>query len=224
MTTVIYPAVALGGHGAAYAASFPDLPGCSAEGASVGELLSTARAALLHELQRLAEVGQDWPEPTPMERLTGGEGSVLLVDVQVEDTPVRVNISIGERLLKRIDERAQAQSMTRSGFIAAAAREALGERPARGELWTAPDFEGVAKQMQEELSAVGRKISDSLGPDSSFSRQLTELDTKLSDTIRRTADSISAAMARRMEAERGRTAHVDPDPSPADESGPGPAH
>ena len=48
---------------------------------------------------------------------------------------------------------------------------------------------------------LGRKITDSLGPDSAFNRNMTEFDNKVTETIRKTADNISAAMARRKETE-----------------------
>src|SRR5690349_6494561 len=102
MATVVYPAIATGDRTAGYSATFPDLAGCSARGADLTELLSKARDALREHLNGLAQGDQDWPEATPLENVQAGSGTLLAVDVQIEETPVRVNISIGERLLKRI--------------------------------------------------------------------------------------------------------------------------
>jgi predicted RNase H-like HicB family nuclease len=195
MNTVVYPALAEGDKEGGYRASFPDLPDCTALGADMGDLLAHAREAVDAHLKALADKGEDWPEPTPIEALAARPGALLMVDVQVEDAPLRVNLSIGERLLKRIDAAAQARGMTRSGFVAAAARAFLGEPEAKAR--TGPDFEATTRRLQEELSALGRKLSDSLGPDSAFSRHMAELDVKIYDTIQRTADNVSAAMARR---------------------------
>ena len=199
MTTLVFVALAQGDQQAGYTASFPDLPDIAASGADMAELVTTAREAVLQELQRIADDGREWPKPTPIEDVTHKRGVIaFLVDITVEDTPVRVNISIGERLLKRIDQGAEARGMSRSGFIASAARTALGDRPASPGV---TDFDAVARKLQDEWSVLGRKITDSLGPDSAFNRNMTEFDNKVTETIRKTADNISAAMARRKETE-----------------------
>jgi len=199
MTTLVFVALAQGDQQAGYTATFPDLPQVGASGGGMAELVTGAREAVQKELQRLEADGLEWPKPTPIEAVTHQPGIIpFLVDITVEDTPVRVNISIGERLLKRIDQGAEARGMSRSGFIASAARSALGERTASP---GAADFDAVARKLQDEWSVLGRKITDSLGPDSAFNRNMTEFDAKVTETIRKTADNISAAMARRREAE-----------------------
>ena len=111
-----------------------------------------------NHLQALADAGDEWPAATPVERVQALPPEfAFLVDVEVEDTPVRVNISLGEQLLKRLDAAAVASGATRSGFIAQAVRAQLGERRAM-----ASEFEGAARRLQDELTAVGRKINDSL--------------------------------------------------------------
>jgi len=94
--------------------------------------------------------------------------------------------------------------MTRSGFIAQAVRVSLGERgPAAGE------FDAANRRLQEELSALGRKITESIGPESPFSRRMADLDDKVYEGVRRAADSVSAAMSRRREAYRAATAQAE---------------
>lgn len=222
MSTVIYPALATGGRESGYAATFPDLPGCTASGADLGDLLTKAREALRSHLERLSHEGQDWPTPSPVEAVTqpsadGNPAAVLLVDVSIEEQPVRVNISISERLLKRIDDAAERRGMTRSGFIAQAARQHLGEQTwgagAAGTAWNKADWEAASRRMQDELSTMGRRLNDNLGPDSSFARNMAELDDKLSDVIRRTADSVASAIRRR-QVERQTTNSSDNGPGP----------
>ena len=197
MNAIVYVALAQAGEAADYTARFPDLPHCTASGAHPAELLANARAALRAELQALAERAEEWPVPTRVEHVQPAPPQfTLLVDVEVEDTPVRVNISIGEQLLKKLDAAAEASGSTRSGFIAQAVRERLGEGRHAG-----ADFEGTARRMQDELAALGRKIQDSLGPDSAFNRSMADLDIRLSDTIRKAADNVSSAMARRRESQ-----------------------
>jgi predicted RNase H-like HicB family nuclease len=207
MNTILYVALARGDLATGYHARFPDLPECSAAGSDPAELLASARAAVRGRLQELADAGDEWPAATPIEQVqTQPHEVALLVDVEVEDTPVRVNISLGEQLLKRLDAAAAASGATRSGYIAQAVRVSLGDRRA-----VAPDFEGAARRLQDELSAVGRKINESLGPESAFSRSMAEFDDRVSDRIRKAADSVSAAMARRREAEARDASHTPPD-------------
>jgi predicted RNase H-like HicB family nuclease len=199
MTTVIFVAMGRGDRDQGYAARFPDLPGATASGADMAELIGQAREAVRQELSRLADAGQEWPEATPLEQLVAEPGETpFVVDVAVEDAPLRVNISIGERLLKRIDQAAEAKGMSRSAFIAAACRASLGDVASRK---AGADFEAASRKLQDELAALGRRINDSLGPDSAFHRTVSDLDDRLTETIRKAADNVSAAMARRQQAE-----------------------
>jgi hypothetical protein len=85
--------------------------------------------------------------------------------------------------------------MTRSGFIAQAVRTSLGETPR-----SATDLDAIGHRLQEELVALGRRINDSIGPESTFSRRMNELDGVFYDRVRKAADSVSAAMAKRRNA------------------------
>jgi predicted RNase H-like HicB family nuclease len=202
MNTIVYVALARVDQAGGYIARFPDLPPCTAAGANPAELLAASRAALTAELQAIAGRADEWPAATPVERIRAEPPEfTLLVDVEVEDPPVRVNISIGEQLLKRLDAAAEASGSTRSGFIAQAVRAQLGERR--------PDFEGAARRLQDELAAAGRKIHESLGPDSAFSRSMAEFDDRVAEQIRKAARKVSAAMARPRE--------PGPEPQPAAE-------
>lgn len=204
MTTLVFHAFAVGDQATGYRATFPDLPTLSVEAPSAPELLTVAREAVLAELKRLTDEGTAWPTPTPIELAAVPPlAFAFFVDVSVDDTPVRVNISIGEQLLKRIDEAAEARGMSRSGFIATAARAALGERPVNGE------FEAVADRLQAEWSVLSRKITESLGPDSAFHRSMNEFDATVTDGLRRAVDKVTTAV-------KGRKAPRPAEPPPAD--------
>jgi ABC-type transporter Mla subunit MlaD len=84
--------------------------------------------------------------------------------------------------------------MTRSGFIAQAVRVSLGERG------PGSDFDATARRLQDELETLGRKFNESIGPGSAFSRRMAELDDQVSDSVRKVADKVSAAMSRRRDA------------------------
>jgi len=198
MSTILFIALASPDPVGGYRAVFPDAPDCVVKAPNLAELLQGARQALADHLRRTADAGETWPNPTPIEQLTLAPGIIpLLVDIAVEDRPVRVNISLGERLVQRLDAAAEARGMTRSGFIAQAVRVSLGERG------PANDFEAATRKLQDELRTLGRKITDSIGPGSEFSRRMAELDDQVYEGVRKAADSVSAAMTRRREANRG---------------------
>lgn len=202
MSTILFVALAAAEPAGGYRATFPDVPDCVVTAADIGELLLSARQALAAHLHRVADAGEEWPKPTPVEQIALPPKVIpLLVDVSVDDTPVRVNISLGERLVQRLDAAAEARGMTRSGFIAQAVRVSLGERG------PASDFDAATRRLQDELRTLGRKINESIGPGSPFSRRMTELDDQVYEGVRKAADSVSAAMTRRREANKAADPH-----------------
>ena len=209
MSTILYVAAVTADAGGGYRATFPDLPDCKVEAPDLAQLLVAARQTVAERLQRTADAGETWPQPTPIEKISLTPGVFpVLVDVTVEDTPVRVNISLGERLLQRLDAAAESKGMTRSGFIAQAVRVSLGERGAP------PDFDAATRRLQEELRTVVRRINESIGPNSAFSRRMTELDEQIHEGVRSAADSVAAAMARRREASRAAPGSASPSAPP----------
>jgi predicted RNase H-like HicB family nuclease len=198
MSTILFVALATADPAGGYRATFPDVPQCVVTGSDLAEVLLGARHALAAHLRRIADAGEEWPKPTPIEEIALPAKVIpLLVDVSVEDPPVRVNISLGERLVQRLDAAAEARGMTRSGFIAQAVRVSLGERG------PATDFDAATRRLQDELRTLGRKINDSIGPGSPFSRRMNDLDDQVYEGVRKAADSVSAAMTRRREANKG---------------------
>lgn len=195
MSTVVYVALVTSRAPEGYQARFPDIPGCTAEGASLAELLNDARERLLACLEAIESQGEAWPIASAIETFTSTPGVMAIpVDVAVDDPPIRVNVSLGERLVQRLDKAAEARGMTRSGFIAQAVRASLGESHRGGE------FDEVGRRIQDELTALGRRINESMGPDSPFTRRMNEIDGVVYEGVRKAADSVSAAMARRREA------------------------
>lgn len=201
MSTLHFVALITGHQDEGYRATFPDLPSCTAEGRDVAELVVNARRAAIDYLQGLADAGEAWPPATAIEQVAVAAGAIaVLVDVAVDDPPIRVNISLGERLVQRLDAAAEARGMTRSGFIAQAVRMSLGEQP-RGD-----NFEGAGRKLQDDFTTLARKINDAIGPNSPFERRMADLDDRVYDGVRRAADTVSAAMARRRDQARAAAA------------------
>ena len=196
MASVLYVALVTHDPASGYVATFVDLPSEQSSARDLAVLLVNARQVLTAHLDGLANAGEAWPAATPIEAIKPERGVMAIpIDITVDDTPVRVNISLGERLLQRLDAAAETRGMTRSGFIAQSVRVSLGERGA-----PSADFDATARRLQDELSALGRRINESIGPDSPFSRRVADLDDQVFEGVRRAADSVSAAMTRRRSA------------------------
>ena len=198
MSTVIYVA-RVRSDDQGYLAIFPDLPGCEAVGRDLAELLAHARAAVIAKLEAIESGGDAWPPATPIEAIEAQPGLITIpIDVSVDDPPIRVNVSLGERLVQRLDAAAEARGMTRSGFIAQSVRVSLGDTVRFGD-----DLAANGKRLQDELSTLGRRINDSIGPDSPFARRMNELDERVFDGVRKAAETVSAAMGRRLDERKG---------------------
>ena len=112
--------------------SFPDFPGCVSAGATLDETLAMGREALQGHVELMAEVGEAIPEPTSIEAVVAdpanrGGAPILVPFTPAPPRTVRVNITLAEDALRAIDAHAEQHGYTRSGFLAAAARRAMGE-------------------------------------------------------------------------------------------------
>ncbi len=113
----------------------PDFPGCVTSGASMFEAFRLAHEALHLHVQGMREDGESIPEPSALEKvLSGAEhpGGVPFLVALPEDLgrAVRVNVSIPENFLRRIDDHARRHHVSRSAFLVEAAERALSEESA----------------------------------------------------------------------------------------------
>lgn len=124
MATVYFPAIIERGIGG-FGVYFPDLPGCVSAGASITEAAIGAEEALNGHLSVMAEFGDLIPQPSELDAIEAVSGSDevgrLLVRGERPGKAVRVQISLEEGLLARIDRIAT----NRSRFLADAARAKL---------------------------------------------------------------------------------------------------
>ncbi|MDE1903206.1 MAG: type II toxin-antitoxin system HicB family antitoxin [Alphaproteobacteria bacterium] len=106
--------------------SFPDFPGCVSAGSTLDEALAMGREALAGHIEAMAEADEPIPEPSDvdavMEDPENRDGVVVLVPApDLSGKAVRVNVTLPEGLLQRIDEAAP----NRSRFLAEAAEKLL---------------------------------------------------------------------------------------------------
>jgi len=116
-----------------YGISFPDFLGCVSGGKTPEEALIRGRETLAFHVSGMVEDGLTLPRLRSLEELRADkelaedfrDAIVALVPVELPGRPARINISIDERLLERIDEAAKAVGETRSGYLASAAKQRL---------------------------------------------------------------------------------------------------
>ena len=116
-----------------YGVTVPDLPGCFSAGETIEEALEGAKEAIECHLEGLLMDEEDIPLPAAIdahrndENYRDGIWALVSVDItQLSGKTKRVNVSVPERLLKKIDGCAARHNETRSGFLVSSALEAMG--------------------------------------------------------------------------------------------------
>ena len=131
MAIVYFPAIVETGDAPGYGVFFPDLPGLVSAGDSEQAAARNAEEALGAHLELMIEEGLDIPEPSALDRIEHDpevrEAARILVRAVVPSERVlRVNVTLPEDLVQRIDERTN----NRSRFLAEAAEKLLGRKRA----------------------------------------------------------------------------------------------
>jgi len=127
--------VLIDGETGAYGVTVPDLPGCTSGGSTTDEALRNAMEAIRLWAEDAIAGGEELPPPRSAEKLRAdpevaqavAEGAALAIVPLLLDTgrPAKANLSIDAGLLTAIDEAAAARGLTRSAFLASAAREKI---------------------------------------------------------------------------------------------------
>lgn len=120
--------------GNAYGISFPDLPGCVSAADNLDALFANAEEALALHIEGMLESGEALPTPRSLDALRADPdvsedfATAALTTVLPFDPPgkaVRINITLEENLLARLDATVSRDGGSRSGYIAAAVRSRL---------------------------------------------------------------------------------------------------
>jgi|HubBroStandDraft_4_1064222.scaffolds.fasta_scaffold713719_1 predicted RNase H-like HicB family nuclease len=114
-----------------YAVVFPDFPGAGTGGETIHEAMERAAEHLAVHVEGRAEAGLDMPvlrtvdevaaDPEIADEIAEAK-AIALVPIEAPGKSLRVNITVDESLLARIDKAASRLGESRSGFLAAAAR------------------------------------------------------------------------------------------------------
>jgi predicted RNase H-like HicB family nuclease len=110
-----------------FGASFPDLPGCISAADSLEGLRPMIEESLSLHIEGLLEDGDTLPEPSTLDAIVKSKDYTDAVAVMVVKSPeapdatVRVNITLPEKTLAKIDRKAAQKGMSRSSFLVKAA-------------------------------------------------------------------------------------------------------
>ncbi|HEX7790375.1 MAG TPA: type II toxin-antitoxin system HicB family antitoxin [Afipia sp.] len=113
-----------------YGVSFPDLPGVISAGSTLDEARDMATEALAFHIEGLIEDGEAIPEPSSLEDVMAHAENrdgvaVLIAAPATAVKSVRVNVTLPSDVLDQIDQYAEREGFTRSGFLAQAAKKAM---------------------------------------------------------------------------------------------------
>ena len=114
--------------------SFPALPGVTSGGGTLTELLRNAPDALATAIEAMQDDGtpvppamEDDPAALEFDRADYDDPVVTVVSVEVSGRAQRINVSMDEGLLARLDDLGARTRRTRSALLAQGARLMLAE-------------------------------------------------------------------------------------------------
>ncbi len=119
---------------AGYGVSFPDFPGCVSVGDSLDDAVRRGCEVLAFHVEGLCDDGDPIPPPRSIDAIKAdpdlsdwreGADLVLIPLLLDRGSSRRVNISLDRGLLDAIDDEAKQRRMTRSAFLASAARREI---------------------------------------------------------------------------------------------------
>jgi predicted RNase H-like HicB family nuclease len=118
-----------------FGVTVPDLPGCYSAGATMDEALESAQEAVLTHIEGLMMDQEAIPTPSNVESLLpewnekGAVWALVPVDLSVlSKRAKRVNITVPENLLRKIDAFALKDGDSRSGLLVTAALQYIAQK------------------------------------------------------------------------------------------------
>ena len=120
---------------AGFGVSFPDFPGCVSVGATIDDAVRQGSEALAFHVEGLVDNGEVIPTPRSIDAIKADpeladwrrDADLVLIPLLLDrGSSRRVNISLDRGLLEAIDDEARQRRMTRSAFLATAARREIG--------------------------------------------------------------------------------------------------
>ncbi|MCY3621227.1 MAG: type II toxin-antitoxin system HicB family antitoxin [Gammaproteobacteria bacterium] len=119
---------------AGYGVSFPDFPGCVSVGDTLDDAVRNGCEALAFHVEGLSADGAPVPTPRLIDAIKADpeladwrrDADIVLIPLLLDrGSSRRVNISLDRGLLEAIDDEAKQRRVTRSAFLATAARREI---------------------------------------------------------------------------------------------------
>ena len=122
--------------GETWGVRIPDLPGCYGAGDSADAAIRDAASAAREWIAHSESLGRPRPNPRAMDEVlaarevdvAAGEAAVIVSVLIDEGRTLRANVTFDAGLLVAIDAAAKERGLTRSAFLASAARQKIAER------------------------------------------------------------------------------------------------
>lgn len=126
----------------AYCVFFPDLDGCNTFGDNLSDALAQAKDCLTGYLNTCVKLGEEIAPPSPLEEaqkkaeayckdmgldIVDGTFYQAVQSGPLDEKPMQLSISMLPSLVREIDDAAKEAGLTRSGFLAVAARKYASE-------------------------------------------------------------------------------------------------
>lgn len=113
-----------------FGVSFPDFPGCISAGSDLDEAHRMGAEALAMHVEGMVEDGEAVPEPSGLEAVMNDPNNrdgvaVLIALPDAQPKVIRVNVTMPEDTLRAVDAYAEGHGLTRSGFLAQAAKRVM---------------------------------------------------------------------------------------------------
>jgi predicted RNase H-like HicB family nuclease len=117
-------------HSGGHDVVFPDFPGCVSAGDTMQEAVRNAAESLALHVGGVIADGEPLPEPSPIDAPPPdwladedlSRAARVLVPVELPGKALRLNVSLEEALVARVDAAAATRGMSRSAFLAEGAR------------------------------------------------------------------------------------------------------
>ena len=115
-----------------YGVTFPDFPGCVSAGETLEEALENGREALQFMIDSLYEEGTEIPRPGVLDPAWLKERCddielVAAIPANVSSKRVRINVSMSDYVLERLDEYAAKVGLSRSTVLTEAVGRYINE-------------------------------------------------------------------------------------------------
>lgn len=154
-----------------YGVIVPDLPGCFSAGRTLDEALAMAREAIECHIEGMIDDHEPLPALMALDvhqknrDYAGGTWAIVEIDLaRLQGKARRINLTVPERVLRRVDRAAERAGESRSGFLTRVALQAT-RQESRSAASTPRDNRLAAKRAERprELGSP-RTVADSGRP------------------------------------------------------------